>query len=49
MPIYEYKCPQCGAKKETIGTYIETIMCKCGHGMERIMSIPAFKIYTKVR
>jgi len=48
MPIYEYSCPQCGAKKETISRYIETIICMCGHKMKRLVSVPAFKVYTKV-
>lgn len=48
MPIYEHICPKCGAKKETIGTYIETVLCKCGQEMKRLLAAPAFRVYTKV-
>jgi len=49
MPIYEYKCPKCKRKIEIISTRIEKINCKCGYEMEKIISLPAFRIYTKVR
>jgi len=49
MPIYEYKCPNCGEKIEIISTPSEKVICKCGCEMKKIISPPAFRVYTKVR
>jgi len=48
MPIFEFVCPNCGAKKEIITKYQGKIRCKCGKNMKKIVSAPAFRIYTKV-
>lgn len=46
MPIYEFKCPACGALKEQIlplGT--NTLVCpSCGQAMDKLISAPAFKV-----
>jgi len=48
MPIYEFVCPDCGKKIEII-TKAEKVKCECGCEMKKLISAPAFKIYTKVR
>jgi putative FmdB family regulatory protein len=43
MPIYEYKCPNCGTKEEVITTKYEPsefISCKCGSRKKKIISLP---------
>jgi len=39
MPIFDYKCPECG---ETVETEIipEAVTCKCGEKMKRVWSVP---------
>ena len=46
-PLYEFVCPNCGEKIEILSTPTEKVICKCGHEMEKIVSAPAFRIYTK--
>ena len=46
MPIYEFSCPKCGNKIEVLNG-VEA-KCKCGTVMKKIVSAPAFKVYTKV-
>jgi putative FmdB family regulatory protein len=42
MPIYEYKCPICELKHETIRSWSDNILCpECGVQMERIPSVTA--------
>jgi len=47
MPIYEFVCPKCGNKIETI-TEKADAKCQCGAKMEKSVTAPAFRIYTKV-
>jgi len=49
MPIFEFVCPNCGEKIEILSTPTEHVICKCGHEMKKIVSAPAFRVYTKVR
>lgn len=50
MPLYEFKCPKCGNKIEVLNTPTASAWCsKCGAEMEKIVSAPAFRVYTKVR
>jgi putative FmdB family regulatory protein len=48
MPIYEFVCPNCGEKIEIISSPSEKVICKCGCEMKKLISAPAFRIYTKV-
>jgi len=47
MPIYEFVCPKCGHKIEIISTPTEKVICKCGQEMRKLVSLPAFRVYTK--
>ena len=35
MPLYEYKCPACGAEKEKIAKMTDEVTCECGETMKR--------------
>jgi len=40
MPIYEYKCSECGEKLEVLQREMADVMC-CGKPMERKITFPA--------
>lgn len=47
MPIYEYQCPKCGQKTETLDFHFIAIPpnChRCGSLMGRITSAPAIRL-----
>ena len=46
MPIYEYVCPKCKNKVETISSGSEIKCPKCGTKMNKIISAPSL-IYVK--
>jgi len=46
MPIYEFVCPKCGNKIEIITDKAE-VKCQCGKMMKKVVSAPAFRVYTK--
>lgn len=42
MPIYEYECPDCGAKFERIGTYSDRMQQDCpACDSERAVKVPS--------
>ena len=46
MPLYEYRCKNCGGRKATYRPMIESslpIPCGCGHEAERILSAAAIR------
>ena len=45
MPLYEFVCPKCGNKIEALDK--AEVKCKCGTMMKKIISAPAFRVYTK--
>ena len=47
MPIYEYHCPKCKEKTEVLAIRDRKVYCICGGEMKRLVSVPAFRIYTK--
>ena len=48
MPLYEYVCPSCGKKVEVLSIRAREVYCVCGQEMKRLLSSPAFRVYTKV-
>lgn len=46
MPLYDYKCPHCGGKKEVILVKYDRpkIVCSCGREMESVISPSAFHL-----
>ncbi len=46
MPIYEYKCADCGAQEEKIQKFSDPMLTrckKCGGKLERLLSAPAIQ------
>lgn len=43
MPLYCYRCSECGSKREVFQHSMTDVEC-CGKTMERIISIPMVKI-----
>ena len=46
MPIYEYKCPQCGnvfssIQRPSVGVDLSCVCPKCFQPAEKILSVPA--------
>ncbi len=42
MPIYEFKCPQCGREVEWLALKAMNLLCKeCGAPMVKLMSVPS--------
>ena len=35
MPLYTYRCPDCGYETDVLQTYLAEVVCKCGVSMER--------------
>jgi len=49
MPIYEYRCNQCGKVIEIlvgVGSYSDSLVCQhCGsHNLEKILSVSSFTV-----
>lgn len=47
MPLYEYKCPKCRKKVETLSIRAREVYCVCGEEMKLLFPQPAFRVYTK--
>lgn len=47
MPIYDFKCPACGAIKKDVFTrsWEEIVMCECGEEMSKIPSFPVSHVF----
>lgn len=45
MPLYDFKCADCGAHEEKIAGYdTVAITCECGKMMQKQMSMPTVKL-----
>lgn len=44
MPLYEYKCEECGVSKDILRPmveYMEPYFCDCGEQMTRVPEVPS--------
>ena len=44
MPIYEYKCSECGFGMEVVQHIMADVECNCGNLMDRVISPAMIKI-----